>query len=228
MCDEIKESAKAAKEMAKTLNNALDKGDKFFRFLGIVLKDGLGIVSDKLEFMRWERKVRFVDKVNEINKIRKIENKIQYVAPKLAIPIFENALMEENDNLQDLWIKLLSSCQDKSKNVINRTAFIDILKQLESIDALFLNNLYVSLIESNRNYKIIFFSKRNICRYLKISDSEYDNICDNLMRLRLIKSHIEVVKESRIGIYNNTIDKGYEEVCLTSLGLNFIKCCIID
>ena len=226
MGDEIVESAKAAQEIAKVANNALDKSEKFGMFLNNIFKDGFGIISDKLEYMRWERKIRFAQKVEEINQIRRIHDKTQYVAPKLAIPIIENASMEEDDNLQNLWANLLSSNQDETKNFLNRSSFIDILKQLEFIDASLLKFLY-ELIGTN-DYRDISFKKETILLINKLDENEYENICDNLMRLRLIRSYVVQVKSIMVGNQHTTIDKGYEQICLTSLGINFIKCCILE
>ncbi len=116
--------------------------------LGEPIETATGILGDKLKFMRWERQIRLVDKVHQINKKRGIEGKEIPVSPKLAIPMLENASLEENDILQDLWAKLMSSAQGEFTSAAVRSAFIDIIKQLEVIDVRLLDSLFNGYVKA--------------------------------------------------------------------------------
>ena len=230
------ENAKAIQEVAKTTNKVLTVLEKLGSFMGDTVEDGVGILKDKLQHMRWERQIRFIDKVEEINKKRNIENKTQLVQPKILLPIIENASLEQIDELQDLWAKLLSSFQEETKNEITRSSFVDILKQLETIDANFLKVIY-DASKHNHHSKNYYYEKYKLTKFLNINSSQYDNIVDNLMRLRLIRSFIaELEYDSYIksNLYHNdeivqfTKDLGYDGILLTELGKNFIESCIID
>jgi hypothetical protein len=177
--DEISETAKAAQEIAKTTSKALDVTEKVGSFVAKVIGEpvecAVGMLSDKLRFMRWERQIRMVDKCEEIIRQRQIEGKLRAVSPKLALPIMENASLEENDQLQDLWANLLASALDPSFKGVLRSAFIDVIKQLEVVDAYILNFLYKSYIAALKSKEVhedespscIGWSKEEICNALK-------------------------------------------------------------
>jgi hypothetical protein len=237
--DQITESAKAVQEVAKATGKALGVSEKVGSFvakvIGEPLESAVGMLSDRLRFMRWERQLRMVDSCEEIIKKRRIEGKTRPVPPKLALPIMENASLEENDQLQDLWANLLSSALDPNFRGMLRSAFIDIIKQLEVIDAHILSYLYHSYLNSIKIQEIskeespssIGWDRDEITAALKISNSAYENSVDNLMRVRCVKPLVLKLTGIRAGNEPMTIDKGYDVICLTSLGKSFVEACMI-
>lgn len=237
MSGEIVETAKATQEAAKAAVKGLEVSEKVGGFLSKVLGEpietAIGILGDKLKFMRWERKVRLVEKVQQINKKRGIEGKEIPVSPKLAIPMLENASLEENDILQDLWAKLMSSAQGEFTSASVRSAFIDIIKQLEVIDVQILNSLFSGYVQAvgeaninNGTPRRISFNKANILSALSITEQVYEDAVDNLMRVRCLCSEVKVMGGMSIGGESATIDKGYDSLCLTSLGVRFVIACV--
>jgi len=237
--DEILETAKATQEVAKATSKALEVTEKVGCFVARVIGEpvdlAVGLLSDKLRFMRWERQLRMVDKCEEILKKRKIEGKIRPVPPKLALPIMENASLEEDDQLQNLWANLLSSALDPNFNGILRGAFIDIIKQLEIVDVhllSFLYNSYQNALRTNQTNKNISptsigWGKQDIANALSISLPIYENSIDNLMRVRCVSSLVLKLSSIMAGNEPMTIDKGYDVVCITSLGISFVEACMI-
>ena len=240
MNEEIIETAKATQEVAKTTTKAIEAVNKVGSFLskalGEPIEEAIGMIGDKLKFMRWERQIRLIDKVEEISQNRKIIGKEIPIPPKLFIPIMENASLEDNNTLQDIWARLIVSSQDEktSKNV--RVAYIDIIKQLEDVDVMFLDKLYYwyqdytkqnNILDENF-YTKLTFSKDNIIKSLDLSEFEYQSIVDNLMRVRCIRSEIKIITSIMAGNEAITIDKGYNSLQLTALGVNFIQICVTD
>jgi hypothetical protein len=237
--DEITESAKAVQEVAKATGKALDVSEKVGSFvakvIGEPLESAVGMLSDRLRFMRWERQIRMVDRCEEIMRKRRIEGKTRAVPPKLALPIIENASLEENNQLQDLWANLLSSALDPNFKGTLRSAFIDIIKQLEIVDAHILSFLYRSYLNSikmkeiseDESPSVIGWGCDEITTALKMSNSVYENSVDNLMRVRCVKPLVLKVTGIRAGNEPMTIDKGYDVICLTSLGKSFVEACMI-
>lgn len=240
MNEEIIETAKATQEVAKTTTKAIEAVNKVGSFLskalGEPIEEAIGMIGDKLKFMRWERQIRLIDKVEEISQNRKIIGKEIPIPPKLFIPIMENASLEDNNTLQDIWARLIVSSQDEktSKNV--RVAYIDIIKQLEDVDVMFLDKLYNwyqdytkqnNILDENF-YTKLTFSKDNIIKSLDLSEFEYQSIVDNLMRVRCIRSEIKIITSIMAGNEAMTIDKGYNSLQLTALGVNFIQICVTD
>lgn len=248
MNNEISESAKAIKEVAKATKTGIEAAEKLGRFVSRITNEPLetimGILNDRLHFMRWERQLRLVERAREILNKRKIEGHIRIIPPKLALPIIENASLEENDELQDLWANLLASALDPKFEGTLRAAFIDIIKQLEVIDVHILNFIYKSyqngltnflkLNNSSPSPTIFRVDRHSIAGELRIDPTIYENSIDNLIRLRCIASYVEsktIESESRqyinLTFYNKvTHDYGYESVCMTSFGVSFVDVCI--
>jgi Abortive infection alpha len=57
---------------------------------------------------------------------------------KYAIPILQAAADEENEELQDLWSRLLAAAMDPNRQNSMRQSFIQAVKQLDPLDALVL------------------------------------------------------------------------------------------
>lgn len=240
MTNEIIETAKATQEVAKATQKGLEVGEKvggfFAKVLGEPIETAAGILGDKLKFMRWERQVRLVDRVEEINQKKGISGREVPVPPKLAIPIIENASLEENDFLQDLWVKLLSSSQGEDTSGSVRAAFIDIIKQLEVIDVKLLSLIFNSyskavssnVITPNTSPTKVAFPKTEITKILGLNEKVYEDSVDNLMRVRCLCSEVKIIQGIGLGGENPTIDKGYESICITSLGVGFVLACIKD
>ena len=61
---------------------------------------------------------------------------------KLAIPLLEAASLEDDDFLQDLWVKLLVNAANIECKVSLQRAYISILEQLTSLEARMLLKIY--------------------------------------------------------------------------------------
>ncbi|MCI5208135.1 MAG: DUF4393 domain-containing protein [Candidatus Electrothrix sp. ATG2] len=237
--NEITESAKATQELARTSRKGIEATERLGRFASKYINEPLeevtGMLTDKLRFMRWERQVRLLERANKLIDERKIGNNHRTVPPKIAFPVIENASLEEDDFLQDLWANLLvTSIDPKEKQP--RSAYIDIIKQLEPLDVNALRFIYLFYKNSYEGRKNIeqddYFGKN--CEFLgvhwdKIIDSlnideiAYKVSIDNLMRLRLITPYFNSVGK---GEGYKTVHHGYFIVCITPLGISFVKACM--
>ncbi|KAA0887987.1 Abi-alpha family protein [Oryzomonas rubra] len=146
MTDELKESAKAIQEVAKTAGKAIDLSDKFgqfiSRYVGTSLSEAFGIFEDKLKYMRWERQVRLMQRANDFLLKEGFSQPTQAIPMKFAVPLLEAASLEDDDYLQDLWAKLIvNAAIEESDITINRT-FIDILERLSPLEAKILDVVY--------------------------------------------------------------------------------------
>ncbi|MDY6895841.1 MAG: Abi-alpha family protein, partial [Thermotogota bacterium] len=145
MTDEIVESAKAVQEVAKTAGQAIETAEKIAGFFSRIMSESIdatfGMLSDTLKFKRWERQIRLIEKVETLIEQKSLSQSIRSIPPKLALPIFQNASLEENESLHDVWAKLLVTALDPSCQE-PRTVYIDIIRQLEPIDVKVLNYLY--------------------------------------------------------------------------------------
>ena len=63
------------------------------------------------------------------------EEQIQHCSLKLGIPFAENASLEENPSLQDLWANLLANALTPDKKTDRYPYFVSILKEISPLDA---------------------------------------------------------------------------------------------
>ena len=74
------------------------------------------ILIDKLSYFKWNNSVKFLDKYLEKKKQRNLEGKETPLPPKFIMEILDNAFIEEDENLQEIWAQLLINWQDSEKS----------------------------------------------------------------------------------------------------------------
>ncbi len=250
MKDEIVETAKATQEVAKTASVAIKATEKLGIFLSKIIGEpteiAIGILSDKLRFIRWQNQIKLADRLERIMKDRKIEGKSIPVSPRFAIPLLESASWEDRDSLQEIWANLLISAMhpDDSKKV--RSSFIEIIKQIEPEEARLLKEAYELATNNPRVGKDVKhflkgriqitppgipISKDSLCSELNISDDTIIPMLDNLFRLRCLAPFAEntgysIAVEGRVTKELLRKDFVYSTVCITRFGVLFIETCI--
>ena len=232
--EEFKEGAKAIAEIAKLGTKALDTTSQFGVFLskmfGTPAEDAYAIVGDKIRFIQWERQVRMVEAINEYHKERGYPP-VRTIPPKFAIPMITNAGLEEDDDLQDIWCRLIANSMDKNFDVEIRYAFIEIIKSLTYLDAKVLKYVYDE-VSKKSDSTIMHMSKisldaETINKYVDVSEDELDISFNNLMRVQCLRNpslenSIFVPEQGQIVFTKN----GKTHVALTSLGIAFTKICM--
>lgn len=155
----VKETAKAAQEIAKTTGKAIDASQKFggfvSRYISGSLEQGMGIFEDKLRYMRWERQMRLMEKASEYMATLGIEAPTKPIPLKLAIPLLEAASLEDDDYLQDLWAKLLVNSSIEGSPIDLNRSYIDILERLSHLEAHILSVIYSLPEDKLRNKSIL-------------------------------------------------------------------------
>ncbi len=228
---EVEEVAKAAAEASKFGTKALETTERLGSFAAKVFKepirDAVGIIGDKLKFMRWERQVRLADRVEEILNERGVKE-TKAVPPKFALPIFENASLEDNDELQDLWAKLLANSMDPNFTEEIRYTYLEIIKSLTPLDVRILHVFYKTLSKMKIDWDNVtnyMVEKGQICRDLSIPPQAYDISVYNLFRVQCLAPAI-MKGGAKLGNEPLTIYKGIDAVVLTPLGKSFIEACV--
>lgn len=147
MNDELKTTGKVAdavKEVAASSGKALDAasgiGQFFNDVFGDIVIDGFGLVRDRLKFFRFERAALLAQKTEQ-RLAQKGITVVRPVPPKIALPLIENASLEEDEDLHSLWANLLASALDRSSDPIERK-YVSILAELSSEDAWVLDTIY--------------------------------------------------------------------------------------
>jgi len=155
----VKETAKAAQEIAKTTGKAIDASQEFggfiSRYISGPLEQGIGIFEDKLKYMRWERQMRLMQRASDYMASMGIEAPTKPIPLKLAIPLLEAASLEDDDYLQDLWAKLLVNSSIEGSPINLNRSYIDILERLSHLEAKILNVIYTLPEDKLKNQSIL-------------------------------------------------------------------------
>ena len=157
--DPVTETSKAAKEMAITAGKAVDLVHEFgafvAKYVGGPLEQGVGIVEDQLRVARLKRQIRLMNRVKELMASLGENTPIKPLEMKLAVPLFQAASLEDDDDLQDRWAKLLVNSSVASRGIELRRSYIDILEQLTHLDAIILDKIYLAPQNDNQRLHAI-------------------------------------------------------------------------
>lgn len=155
----IKESAKAAQEIAKTSGQVVGAAQKLGQFVAKFTKGPLeqasGIIEDKLKYMRWERQVRLMNRADDFMDEIGLQMPTRAVPMKFAIPLLQAASLEDDDDLQDLWAKLLVNAANAGSGVDLKRAYIDILEHITPLEAQILDKIYSVPFEETRHKALL-------------------------------------------------------------------------
>jgi hypothetical protein len=153
MQEEIKAVSSAVEEVAKAGSKTMEVVQQFGGFISeftrAPLSAAAGILSDKLNYMRWENQQRFIKRSREFLQQTGLSAPSQPVPMNFAIPLLEAASLEENGDLQDLWAILLVNAATSSRANDRRRAYISILEQLTPLDAAILIKVHLALEHEN-------------------------------------------------------------------------------
>ncbi|MDA0524216.1 Abi-alpha family protein [Methanococcoides alaskense] len=199
--DSYDETVKTAGEVAKLATKSLDVVGQFGGFLskifGTPAKDAYGIVGDQIDFIQWERRTRMVEIVNQYHE-KKGFPPVRPISPKFAIPMIMNAGLEEDDDLQDIWCRLIANSMDANFDFEIRYAFIEMIKSLSSLDAQILSLVY----RGASKYSSI--PSRNFAE----DDDVFDNETDYVVRKERMQSYFmsKVVIKHKLGCTGELLD----------------------
>jgi hypothetical protein len=185
---------------------------------------------DKIRMFRGNRQIRFLEEFRKKCAAAEIEPKA--VKMSLLCDIFEKASLEDDDELQDLWANLLANAADSREQVLVRTAFPEILKQVSNEEALYLLELFEVAQRTEMyvlNARSLEFAQNEEEHKPKLDPVSYDN----LKRLGLIELNQDTIPASARTLTKEEFEAGVknykalteEEYLLSSLGYAFILAC---
>lgn len=147
----LQESAKAVQAVAKVSGQAIDGTGRVLGYLAHLLGDSLeqaaGILCDKLRYARWERRVRLLERAKTLALEHGLREPTRIVPTTLLLPLLEVGSLEENNDLQDMWARMIVNASDVSSNVDLRRCYISILSDCTLLDIRIMATLYNAEIE---------------------------------------------------------------------------------
>lgn len=146
--DPITESAKAVQETAKATSKGIDAlreaGGFFARIFGGSLEQLGGMFEDRLKFRRSVRLVRFAKRYEEICIEEGFSGAVKPVEMKIGVALLEAASLEDNDELQDMYVRLLAVATDPNSTVEARRSFTTILQDFGPLELKLMRLIYTA------------------------------------------------------------------------------------
>lgn len=107
---------------------------EFGGLISPVFRAVVGMAADKLEVSRFERQIRLSQRVTEFLRERGLSRPTRELAPSFLVPLIEHASLEQDDDLQDIWARMLVNAADASSEVEMRTAYVRMLADMTAFD----------------------------------------------------------------------------------------------
>lgn len=146
MSDEITESAKAVQEVAKTTGKAVDalakSGSFFARHIDAPLEAAIGRITDRLQYSREVNRARLFVRFQEEMQALGLDAKTKKLPLGFAVDAIEQGSLEDDNELQDLWVRLLTNAAQTKSGVEPRRAYISMLKDFTALDAIVFDRIY--------------------------------------------------------------------------------------
>jgi len=216
--------AKATEETAKASKEAIRASRELGHFFRGPTGELVGMLEDHLKVARFERRVRLADRVRHFLAERGKDAPTQRLPLNIGLPLLENATLEEDDDLQDIWAKLLVNGGDADSGIELRRAFVSVLAEMSAFDVRNLAQieLAVKMNESVSNgvwtYELParanqFFNGDPV-RGDRNPSPEVEISLSNLDRLGCIITSLQT-----------PLGPGYQQVNLTPFGRALIEAC---
>lgn len=126
---------KAIAEATKAASEATGELVRFARdVFGGPLRAASGIAEGWIKYLQFESSILIYERVRRRLKQKGITD-YRKVAPRLGIALIENGFIEDQAELQDLWVGLISNALDPDSEVIVTKAFVSVLSELTPLDA---------------------------------------------------------------------------------------------
>ena len=202
-----------------------------YKLLKVPAEEAGNIMGDYLLDYRLANLERIYEKHRKILEGEDLSDiSLRPVSPKLGIPLLEAASLESDDDLQEVWARLLTNAANANFKREISPAFVAILRTLSPIEASILRMFYEALCQndawdsSQYNCTKLKFNNTYLMERFKVDEIEVKASLLNLERCQLITTFHEVGAVSIAG--QPSVHKG--KPALTALGFLLINACIAD
>lgn len=194
----VTEIAKAGQEQQKTYQAAIDLVLRAGRFLGGVFgpasKELGHLFGDQMKFWRFKNAVNILEKAQALMDARGLKpEQVRTLGFGEGLLLLEAASMEESDEVQTLWARLMANAVDPNAATKAEKVYVDILKSISAREAIFLD-LMAQIEKKGHSFKSIEaidafgleMSALAESAWRKYSEEERVVSVQNLVRLRCI------------------------------------------
>jgi hypothetical protein len=201
-------------------------GDLLQKMIAPATEEAGQMGRDLVKYYRAGIQIRFFEKFR--SRCEKAHINLGHVNLPLLFDIVQRGTIEEDEDLQDRWANLLANATDSRGQILVKTAFPDILKQISRDEANYLDELFEIMGKAGVRM-VRTYDEEEGEHTPKLDPVSYDN----LQRLRLIDANPETIPEVAVTAsldelraggprYKRLTQETYE---LTFLGEAFVRAC---
>jgi len=126
--------ADATGKASEAVTEVTKAGRDLGSFVAPPLRELLGMATDQFQAWRWKRQVRLAAQSRSFLQERGLDKPTRQILPSFLVPLIEEASLQDDDDLQDIWARMLTNAADASSETERRTAFIRMLAEMTSFD----------------------------------------------------------------------------------------------
>lgn len=138
------------------------------KLLGPVTNELGELFADNVRNYRAQNAQNILKKSQEICETKKIN--IKPIAPKILLPVLENASLEEDGDMQNVWAAMIANLADTSKN-LNNNIFPYLLNQVSKSEYIFLSEQITEIIRLEEAAKALPSGTDNMPRWYGLGAS---------------------------------------------------------
>jgi hypothetical protein len=197
------------------IKTVADKAEGLLKALfGKTFEETGDIIADQVRLRRFKNQITIFEKAQKYLKDKSIDP--QKVNLKVLAPLVEFASYEEDENLQELWAKLIKNILSRPTSVVLQQNAIEVLNRVSNEEVIILNHIFEKLkikrkeradnlqgqtqlwdgktMKNPEDFRIDWFSFRvkDISKELKINEDELETLISNLVALGTLKYETEV------------------------------------
>jgi hypothetical protein len=201
---------KAAEEVAKATGKALD----IVQSMSPAIADAYGwLIGNRITAGRERNLDALMRKTKKIFEQRDLKDR-KPIPEQIGIPLLEEAQRETREEIQDLYAALLANAMDERFADDVRPEFIQIVKNLQPIDALVLS--YARDKYNSKGQKV--FAPNHVYDALKnYRTTGIDVSIENLMQLKCLNSHSQGLYLSPFGAELMMACDPHTEACAVAI-----------
>jgi hypothetical protein len=215
--------------VAETTGKLLDVASS----LGSVVKGPVdeifGILTDRLRLTRWQQQMAYLDIVKAEMKAKGLAKPTRELPINFAVPLLTAAILEEEEDLQHLWARLLVNAGDAATEMELRTAYVDILKGMSGFDVLNLAKLADAAESVKPGDELGYVITSNLPHSATTLSHSGNRYQDALPATLSKEVAISLANLSRLGCISPTSGFGgginFSHVLVTELGIALYRAC---
>lgn len=172
------------------------------------------MIADQVRLRRFKSNIKIFEKAEKYLKDKSIDPR--KINLKVLAPLVEYSSYEEDENLQELWAKLIKNILSRPTSVILQQNAIEVLNKVSNDEVKILDHLFLKLnlkrkervekanertkdskqetLKKPEDFRIdwFIFSIKEISRDLAINEDELETLISNLVALGTLKYETEV------------------------------------